>query len=364
MEHRVYNFSSGPAAMPLPVLEQAQRELLNYQGLGASIMEMSHRSDPFVQVLDQAEKNLRALLKIPGNFRVLFLQGGARMQFVMIPMNLMPGQDQPADYIVTGTWGKKAVPEAEKVGKVRVVWDGKTDNYARAPRPEEYDVNPKAAYLHYTSNETIQGVQFPAEPSADGVPLVCDASSDILSHPLDVSRYGLIYAGAQKNLGPAGVTLVVVRDDLLERAKNLPEMLCFRDHAAEKSMLNTPPTFAVYLVKLVTEWLLNTIGGLENMAKINEQKAKILYEGIDQSGGFYQGHAQLGSRSVMNVTWKLPTEEQEKQFLAEAQKAGLSELKGHRSVGGIRAAIYNAISVEGVQKLREFMSEFQKKAKK
>ena len=360
MVHRVYNFSSGPSTLPLSVMQQVQRDLLDYGGTGMSVMEMSHRSEVFVGILDQAEKNLRQLLSIPDKYRVLFLQGGARMQFVMVPMNLFPGQSEPADYIVTGSWGKKAVPEAEQLGKVRVVWDNKADNYCKVPTGKEYELNPKAAYLHFTSNETIQGVQFHQEP-VGVAPLVCDASSDILSRPLDIAKYGLIYAGAQKNAGPAGVTMVIIRGDLADRAEKLPEMLCYRKHIDAGSMLNTPPTFAIYIVKLVTDWLLNDIGGLQKMADLNVRKAQHLYRVIDESNGFYEGHAARDCRSLMNVTWKLPTEDLDKQFLAEAKEADLYQLKGHRSVGGIRAAIYNAMTMEGVDKLGDFMTQFYKK---
>ncbi len=364
MEYRVFNFSSGPANLPLPVLQEAQRDLLSLPGVGMSVLEISHRSKTFGEILEKAEHNLRTLLKVPDNYRILFLQGGARLQFVMAPMNLLQGPDKSADYIVTGSWGKKAAPEAAKLGKVRVVWKGEADNYSRLPRAEEYELDPQAAYVHFTSNETIEGVQFAQEPDSGNVPLVCDASSDILSKPIDISRYGLIYAGAQKNAGPAGVTLVLIREDLLAVAQDLPQMLCYRDHVEAGSMLNTPPCFAIYIVKLVTDWLLGEIGGLDKMAQINREKAQLLYEAIDQSGGFYRGHAQPESRSTMNVTWRLPSKELEEQFLAEAKAAGLCELKGHRSVGGLRAALYNAMSREGVQKLRDFMKEFKDRVEK
>ncbi|MDW8105901.1 MAG: 3-phosphoserine/phosphohydroxythreonine transaminase [Armatimonadota bacterium] len=357
MTQRVWNFSAGPATLPLPVLEEAQRDLLALPGVGASVLEISHRSKHFDDILNETEANLRQLLNIPDHYHVLFLQGGASLQFSMVPMNLLG--DGSADYIITGYWGQKALKEAQLLGKARVVWDGKHENFTRTPRPDEYAIDPNARYVHFTSNETIQGVMFPTEPEVGDVPLVCDMSSNFLWAPIDVSKYGLIYAGAQKNVGPAGVTIVIVRDDLVQRAPdNLPTMLSYRVHAENKSVYNTPPVFAIYIVMLVTRWLLNTIGGLERMAQINREKARLLYEVIDQSNGFYRGHAHPEHRSTMNVTWRLPTEELEKKFLQEAQANGLHELKGHRSVGGCRASIYNGMPIEGVRALREFMLEF------
>jgi phosphoserine aminotransferase len=286
-----------------------------------------------------------------------FLQGGASLQFAMVAMNLLG--DGSADYILTGSWGEKALKEAQLVGNARAVWNGKPENFVRTPRPDEYAIDPNARYVHFTSNETIQGVQFATEPSVGDVPLVCDMSSDFLSRPVDISRYALIYAGAQKNAGPAGVTIVIIRDDMVQRAPaSLPAMLNYRVQAENKSLYNTPPVFAIYIVMLVTRWLLHTIGGLENMARINREKARLLYETIDQSGGFYRGHAHSEHRSMMNVTFRLPNEALEKQFLQEAQAHGLHELKGHRSVGGCRASIYNAMPIEGVLALRDFMREF------
>lgn len=357
MTERVWNFSAGPAVLPLPVLQEAQRDLLALPGVGISVLEISHRSKWFDAILDEAEANLRQLLKIPDHYRVLFLQGGASLQFAMAPMNLLG--DRSADYILTGSWGEKAFQEAVKIGKARIAWSGKSENFIRTPRPDELDIDPNAAYVHFTSNETIQGVEFQQEPPVGDVPLVCDASSDFLSRPLPIERYALIYAGAQKNAGPAGVTIVIIREDMLERTPaNMPAMLDYRLQAAHKSVYNTPPVFAIYLVMLVTRWLLNDIGGLERMQQLNRQKASLLYEVIDQSNGFYRGHAHPECRSVMNVTWRLPNEELEKAFLQEAQAHGLYELKGHRSVGGCRASIYNAMPLEGVQALRDFMRDF------
>lgn len=360
MANRVWNFSPGPAVLPLPVLEEAQRDLLALPGVGMSVLEISHRSKWFDQILQEAEANLRKLLKIPDHYQVLFLQGGATLQFSMVPINFLRGKS--ADYILTGSWGEKALKEAQREGRVRLAWSGKDENYVRVPRQDELDLDPNAAYVHFTSNETIQGVEFQTEPETAGVPLICDASSDFLSRPIPIEKYALLYAGAQKNAGPAGVTIVIIRSEMLERVpENLPAMLDYRLHAQNQSVYNTPPVFAIYFVMLVTRWLLNEIGGLEKMAEINRRKAQLLYEAIDRSGGFYRGHAHPESRSHMNVTWRLPTEELEKSFVQQAQERGLYELKGHRSVGGLRASIYNAMPVEGVQALREFMEEFRAK---
>lgn len=356
---RVYNFSSGPAVLPLPVLEEAQRDLVCLPGVGASVLEISHRSDEFIAIANQAKADLKQLLSIPDDYTILFLQGGSRLQFSMIPMNLLRGQSEAADYLLTGTWGNTAKTEAVREGKVRVVWDGKETNYDRLPKKGDYEVNPKAAYVHITSNETIQGIQFPDEPDTAGAPLVCDSSSDFLYRPLDIRRYGILYACAQKNAGPSGVTVVVIRNDLLERSQDtLPGYLNYKNHAKEDSMWNTPPTFAIYLMGLVFKWLQRDIGGLAKMHEINQQKARMLYEVIDASGGFYQGHAKPEDRSLMNVTFRLASPELEKKFVTEAAAHNLQTLKGHRSVGGMRASIYNAMPVEGVVALRDFMREF------
>lgn len=357
MTERVWNFSAGPGVLPLPVLEEAQRDLLCLPGVGASVLEISHRSKHFEAIIQEAEANLRQLLNIPESYHVLFLQGGASLQFAMVPMNLLGAGS--ADYIITGSWGQKAFKEAQLLGTVRAVWNGKEENFVRTPRPNEYSIDPDARYVHFTSNETIQGVEFPTEPQVGDRPLVCDMSSDFLSRPIDITRYGLIYAGAQKNAGPAGVTIVIIRDDLLARVpEKLPAMLNYRVQAEHKSLYNTPPVFAIYITMLETRWLLHTIGGLEAMARINREKAQLLYEVIDQSGGFYRGHAHPEHRSLMNVTFRLPSEALEQQFLQEAKAHGLHELKGHRSVGGCRASIYNAMPLEGVQALRDFMRDF------
>ena len=362
MTERVFNFSPGPATLPLPVLQEVQQNLLALPGVGASVLEISHRSKTFEEMIAQAEANIRALLNLPEEYYVLFLQGGASLQFSQVPMSFLRGTGRSADYIVTGSWAKRALAEAQREGSVRIVWDGKADNYSRVPKHGEYEIDPNAAYVHFTSNETIQGIQFPAEPEVGDVPLVCDASSDFLSRPIDVKRYGLIYAGAQKNVGPAGVTIVIIRQDMLEQVPDdLPTMLNYTVHVEHRSLYNTPPVFAVYVVMLVTRWLLENIGGLEQMHAINQQKAQLLYEAIDRSEGFYRGHAQPDSRSLMNATWRLPSEELEVQFVKEAKEAGLHELKGHRSVGGIRASMYNAMPIEGVRTLVEFMEHFRQK---
>jgi len=362
MMERVFNFSPGPATLPLPVLQEVQQNLLALPGVGASVLEISHRSKTFEEIIAQAEANIRALLSLPEEYHVLFLQGGASLQFSQVPMSFLRGTGRSADYIVTGSWAKRALAEAQREGAVRIVWDGKADNYSRVPKHGEYEIDPSAAYVHFTSNETIQGIQFPAEPETGHVPLVCDASSDFLSRPIDVKRYGLIYAGAQKNVGPAGVTIVIIRQDMLEQVPDdLPTMLNYTVHVEHRSLYNTPPVFAVYVVMLVTRWLLENIGGLEQMHAINQQKAQLLYEAIDRSEGFYRGHAQPDSRSLMNATWRLPSEELEVQFVKEAKEAGLHELKGHRSVGGIRASMYNAMPIEGVRTLVEFMEHFRQK---
>jgi phosphoserine aminotransferase len=356
---RVYNFSAGPAVLPVTVLEQAQRELLSLPGCGASVLEISHRSQQFMDILETAQARLRGLLQLPDNYKILFLQGGARLQFSMVPINLLRGAKGPADYVLTGSWGNHALKEANKEGPVRVAWEGKATNYDRLPTDDDLDLESSAAYVHITSNETIQGVQFPREPDTADVPLVCDASSDFLSRPRDVARYGLIYACAQKNAGPAGITIVIIREDLLERsAADLPGYLSYRIHADANSLWNTPSTFGIYLVGLVARWLQEDIGGLAKMHQINQQKARLLYEVLDASPEFYRGHAQSACRSLMNVTFRLPSEELEKEFLAKAAECNLQSLKGHRSVGGIRASIYNAMPVDGVVALRDFMTEF------
>lgn len=361
MEKRVYNFSPGPATLPLTVLEEAQRDLLSLPGVGVSALEISHRCPWFDQVLEETEANLRSLLKIPSNYKVLFLQGGSRLQFDMVPMNLTP-EGKSADYIVTGSWSKMALDETKKTGTTaRGIYDAKATNYDRLPTKGDLQVDPNASFAYFTSNETIQGVQFLDEPQVGDVPLVCDASSDFMCRPLPMEKYGLIYSCAQKNSGPAGVTIVIIRDDLLARSSDkLPTMLNYAAYAKEKSLLNTPPVFAIYIVMLVTRWLMKDIGGLDKMYDHNKRKAKLLYDVIDASNGFYTGHAQKDCRSLMNVTFKLKDDETQKRFIKGAEAIGLHYLPGHRSVGGIRASIYNAMPIEGVETLAKYMTEFAK----
>ena len=355
---RIFNFSAGPAVLPVPVLEQAQRDMLSLPGVGMSVMEISHRSKAFEDLLDGAIADLRALTGAPESYKVLMLQGGASLQFSMVPMNLL-GAGGTADYIDTGTWADKAIKEARKVGTVNVTGSTKADNYNRIPSASEISLTRGAAYVHITTNNTIEGTEWKALPEAGDIPLVTDASSDILSGPLDVGRFGLIYAGAQKNLGPSGVTLVIVRDDLLARSQpSLPTMINYKVMAENNSLYNTPPTFGIYIFGLTMKWL-KSLGGLNAIAALNQRKASKLYAEIDRTG-FYRGTAQKESRSLMNVTFRLPSEELEKKFDKEATAAGLDGLKGHRSVGGMRASIYNAFPEEGVDALVEFMREFER----
>jgi phosphoserine aminotransferase len=354
---RIYNFSAGPAILPEQVLQKAQSELLSFEGTGMSIMEVSHRSSYFEKVLEGAENGLREILNVPGNYKILFLQGGATLQFSMVPMNFL-GEGRSADYVVTGAWGEKAVKEAGRYGTANTIYSSAESGFRSIPSRDELSFSSDAEYVHYTSNETIDGVEFRYDLEAGGMPVVCDASSNVLSKPIDVEKYALIYAGAQKNIGPSGVTVVIIRDDLLERAAtDLPPLLDYRKIAENRSMLNTPNTWGIYLIGLVCEWL-KSQGGLEVMAEKNETKAKLLYDAIDTSDGFYTGHAEREARSLMNVTFRLPTEELEKEFCLEATSLGMDGLKGHRSVGGIRASIYNAFPKEGVERLIEFMKDF------
>jgi phosphoserine aminotransferase len=356
---RIYNFSAGPAVLPLAVLEEAQRDLVALPGVGMSVLEISHRSKTFEDILARTEADIRTLGAVPATHRVLFLQGGASTQFSMVPMNLLT-EGRTADYIVTGGWAQKAVKEAQKVGAVHVAASTESESFARIPRQDELSLTTDAAYVHYTSNNTLFGTQWQREPAVGDVPLVADTSSDMFSRPIDVSRYGLIYAGAQKNLGPSGVTLVIVRDDLLARSsKALPTMMNYAVHAENGSMYNTPPCFGIYLMGLVVRWAIAE-GGLAAIAARNERKAGALYAEIDRTG-FYRGTADKASRSAMNLTFRLPDEELEKRFVKESTAAGLDGLKGHRSVGGMRASIYNAFPEEGVTALVDFMREFERR---
>jgi phosphoserine aminotransferase len=360
--HRVFNFAAGPAVLPVPVLEEIQRDLIALPGVGMSVIEISHRSKEFESILAKAEADFRTLGGVPANYKVLFLQGGASTQFSMVPMNLLDA-GATADYIDCGSWADKAIKEARKVGAVNVAASTKTENYARLPRSSELKLTPGAAYVHVTSNNTIEGTQYRVLPETDGVPLVNDTSSDMFSRPLEVTRHGLIYAGAQKNMGPAGLTVVIVREDLLARSiakkATLPTMMNYAVHAENSSLYNTPPSFAVYAFGLVMKWLIAQ-GGLPAMAALNERKASKLYAEIDRTG-FYRGTAAPEDRSLMNITFRLATEELEKTFIKESTAAGLDGLKGHRAVGGMRASIYNAFPEAGVDALVAFMKDFEQK---
>ena len=354
--HRIFNFNPGPAALPLPVLEEIQAGLLDFKGSGMSITEVSHRSHWFDDVINDTIARMRRLLQLDDRYHVLFLQGGASLQFCMIPMNLLP-EGASADYVDTGTWSSKAIKEARLLGKsVKVAASSEDKNYSYIPR--DLTLDDKAAYVHITSNNTIKGTQWQAFPDAGPVPLVADMSSDIMSRPFDVTPFGLIYAGAQKNIGPAGVCLVIIRDDMLARVPDsLPSMLKYTTFASKNSMYNTPPCFAIYTIQLVLKWLEETVGGLQAMAALNHKKAALLY-GLLDSSDFYRGTAEAASRSQMNVTFRLPSEDLEKRFVAEALENKLGGLKGHRSVGGCRASLYNAVSLQAVETLVDFMETF------
>ena len=355
---RVFNFSAGPAMLPESVLQQAREEMLDWQGSGMSVMEMSHRGKEFMSIAEQAEADVRQLLAIPDNYKVLFLQGGASSQFSMVPMNLTR-DNRKVDYVNTGSWSKKAISEAKRYADVHIAATTEAGKFTTTPAQSELDLRGDAAYVHYTPNETIQGVEFPYVPETGNVPLVADFSSTILSRPIDVSRYGIIYAGAQKNIGPAGLTLAIVREDLIgEAIDGTPVMFQYATHSDNGSMYNTPPTYGWYLAGLVFKWLLAQ-GGLEGMAEINRRKAKALYDAIDNSG-FYANPVAVESRSWMNVPFTLADAELDAKFLQEAGAAGLKTLKGHRSVGGMRASIYNAMPEAGVKALIDFMAEFER----
>ncbi len=359
MSNRVYNFYAGPATLPLSVLEQAQSELLDFQGTGMSVMEISHRSKAFDKVIKEAEADLKDLLGLGDDYRVLFLQGGASSQFYMVPMNFLP-EGAVADYIITGSWSEKAFKEADKLGDARIIYSAKESNFDRIPDPAEVSPDDNAAYVHITSNNTIHGTQWQDLPDFGDIPLIADMSSDILSREFDASKFSLIYAGAQKNLGPAGVTIVIIRKSFLEKAvPPASTMLKYSTHVEKDSLYNTPPCFPIYMVGLVLKWL-KAQGGIAAIEKQNKAKAGLIYDVIDSSNGFYKGHAQKDSRSMMNVTFNLADEDLEKAFVAAAGEQGFIGLKGHRSVGGIRASIYNAMPVEGCEKLAAFMREFQK----
>lgn len=358
------NFSGGPGALPDSVLLQVQESIIEVPEVGLSILGISHRSDWFAAVITELETNIRTLLGLSEDYHVLLLQGGATQQFTMVPMTLLHGASCPAEYLHTGYWSGKVLPEARREGPIRVLWSGEGCGFRRLPGDDELDFSPEAPYLHYVSNETVEGLQFHRVLGRDDVPRVCDMSSDFLSKPCEAERFSLIYAHAQKNIGPAGVTVVVVRDELLKDAPtDLPGFLDYRSHAQTHSNFNTPPVFAIYVVLLVTRWLMNDIGGVANMAEINRNKAELLYGLLDGSDGFYRGRAEPRDRSMMNVAFNLSTPELEKKFLTETVAAGFSGLAGHRAVGGMRASIYNALTLAAVEQLVGFMEDFQRRQK-
>ncbi len=362
MNHRNnLNFSGGPGALPESVLLQTQQAVLEVPEVGLSILGISHRSDWFAAVISELENNIRKLLGLPESYHVLLLQGGATQQFSMIPMTLLRGKTSPAEYLHTGYWSGKALAEARREGPIRVLWSGESSGFRRLPDDSELAYSPNAPYLHYVSNETVEGLQFHRLLGRDDVPRVCDMSSDFLSQPCAAEQFSLIYAHAQKNIGPAGVTVVLVRDELLKDApSDLPGYLNYRNHIDAHSNFNTPPVFAIYVVLLVTRWLIQEIGGLTHMAEINRNKAELLYRLLDSSDGFYRGRAEPKDRSLMNVTFNLPDAKIEQQFLDESLAAGFSGLAGHRSIGGVRASIYNGLSLPAVEKLLGFMQDFQR----
>ncbi|UOE95495.1 3-phosphoserine/phosphohydroxythreonine transaminase [Alkalihalobacillus sp. LMS39] len=356
---RAYNFNAGPSALPLDVLQLAQKELVNFKETGMSVMELSHRSKEYDRVHEDAQQLLRELLEIPDNYDVLFMQGGASLQFAMIPMNFL-GKEQTANYVLTGSWSEKAVKEAKFIGETKIGASTKESGYSTIPSIADITYSSDDAYLHITSNNTIYGTQWQTYPTGHSIPLIADMSSDILSRPIPVSEFGLIYAGAQKNLGPSGVTVVIIRKDLHERTPDhLPTMLRYDTQSKSNSLYNTPPTFAIYMLSQVLAWVKEK-GGTTAIAKQNEAKAKLIYDAIDESSGFYRGHAEQGSRSLMNITFNLPSDELNKKFLQEAKEKGFVGLNGHRSIGGCRASTYNAVPVEACEALRQFMVEFKR----
>lgn len=356
------NFSGGPGALPECVLEQLQQSIIEVPGVGLSLLGISHRSEWFAAVVKELETNIRSLLGLAADYQVLFLQGGATQQFSMVPMTLLRGSAHPAEYLHSGYWSGKAIPDARREGPVRVLWSGAANGFSRLPDDDELGFSPQAPYIHYISNETVEGLQFHRVLGRDDVPRVCDMSSDFLSQPCEAERFALIYAHAQKNIGPAGVTVVVVRDELLKKAPdNLPPFLDYRTHVQAHSNYNTPPVLAIYVVLLVTRWLIEEIGGLERMARINRSKADLLYSVLDASDGFYRARAAAPDRSAMNVTFNLATPELDKRFIADALAAGFSGLGGHRAIGGIRASIYNGLTLAAVEQLAGFMEDFQRR---
>lgn len=360
MGNRAYNFNAGPAALPLEVLQRAEQELIDYKGIGMSIMEISHRSAEYEAVHNETQTLIRELFGVPQGYQVMFLQGGGHTQFAMVPLNLLPA-DKKAGYVLTGSWADKAYKEAKQFGELYAAASSEADKFTRIPAMSEIVVDPNTAYLHITSNETIEGTQYAEFPVTGNVPLVADMSSDILSRPVDVSKFSLIYAGAQKNLGPSGVTVVIARDELVQESlKGVPSMLRYDTFAKSNSLYNTPPVYSIYMMNLVLQWLRDN-GGVAAMEKRNAEKTDLIYGAIDRSGGFFRGVAQPGSRSRMNLTFRLATEELEKKFVKESEQNGFVGLKGHRSVGGLRASTYNAVPYESCKALAEFMADFQKK---
>ncbi len=355
---RIYNFNAGPAALPVSVLEKAQSEMIEMAGAGMSLMELSHRSKDFQAIIDAAETNVRSLMGVPDDYSVLFMQGGASLQFAMIPMNLLR-EGKTADYVNTGSWASKAIKEAKITGNVNVAWDGKSENFVRAPKPSELNLTPGAEYVHICSNETIGGIRFPEFPKTEA-PLIADMSSEIMSRAINVSDFGMIYAGAQKNIGPSGLALVILRNDLIERCpESVNVILRYKTHAAEGSLYNTPNTWGIYMIKLVSDWVIS-LGGIPAIQAMNEEKAGALYAALDSSD-YWTTVMDKDSRSIMNVVWRLPSEELEAKFISDAKKAGFVGLKGHRSVGGIRASIYNAVPKAAVDALIAFMKDFEQK---
>ena len=355
--NRIHNFNAGPSTLPLPVLERARDELVDFKNKGMSILEMSHRSAEYDAVHQRAGQSIRELLNVPDNYKILFVGGGATLQFSMIPLNFLP-EGHSCDFTVTGTWAKKAYADAKKAGRVNVVFDGKEDNYLNLPKVQDLNLDANAAYLHMTSNETIGGIQWHEFPDTGGVPIICDMSSDFMSRRLPLEKFGMIYAGAQKNAGPAGVAVVLIRDDMVERCPDhLGAYLNYRTHAEKDSLYNTPPVYAIYMVSLVMEWVLEN-GGLQAMEKRADQRSSLIYGAMQKNAGFYRCPVPEHCRSKMNVVFRLPSEDLEKQFIQEAAAEGMGGLKGHRSVGGCRASIYNAMPIEGAQALSEFMDRF------
>ncbi|WP_301101385.1 phosphoserine transaminase [Propionivibrio sp.] len=356
------NFSGGPGALPESVLQQAQEAIIEVPGMGLSVLGISHRSDWFAAVISELEANIRTLLGLPNDYHVLLLQGGATQQFSMLPMTLLRGKAHPADYLHTGYWSGKSLPEARREGPVHLAWSGEAGGFRRLPSDDELSFSAQAPYLHYVSNETVEGLQFHRVLGRDDVPRICDMSSDFLSRPCAAERFSFIYAHAQKNIGPAGVTVILIRDELLKEAPtDLPGFLDYRMQIEAHSNYNTPPVFAIYVVLLVTRWLLNEIGGVVQMGAINRSKAELLYHLLDDSDGFYRGRAEAQDRSLMNVAFNLDSPERESQFLAEAQAAGFSGLAGHRAIGGLRASIYNALTLSAVEELAGFMDDFRRR---